>query len=143
MADLACPKCSDNLPAPQEPELPLRACRGCAGAWVDATGLQAAGLDLALLRKVVAKSSAPTEFGCPACARQILVEVKLADCALDVCPACEGVFFDLGERETVQAASSDQGGKTEKARAAGKFIVGELILEGICSLISKAGDALG
>lgn len=114
----ACPRCREELSRGRLAGRPLRGCRHCGGLW-----LQRADL-LALLRRapkqlMVADDKFPNVIGtgwealgkkhCPLCGR-VLKEAELKQVPglrIDLCPECDGVWFDDGElRALVEAQSS-------------------------------------
>lgn len=54
---------------------------------------------------------------CPNCAGGTMVERKLDDIAIDLCPACHGVWLDAGELELILERHHRKHGSSEKGHA--------------------------
>ena len=82
-------------------------CGSCKGMWFDAGEVaDFAGLGRDLPDLVIALlQRKPTEFPCPVCEDESLVEIKYArfvNLLLDYCLECKGLYFDAGEVRSLQ-----------------------------------------
>jgi Zn-finger nucleic acid-binding protein len=94
-ASISCPKCRGPLEAHKVTEqTTVDACPQCYGVWYD-KGELAVPLKLETL--------AASGLGCPRCGQQLQVgQSKGGELVLDQCPGCGGVWFDVGEIQTLR-----------------------------------------
>lgn len=98
MSERLCPKCSKPMSLWSPGELELDHCPVCKGLWFDANELSRHLATLGAPRLDEAPTDgAPLSLRCPSCAEQKLVGSFLFDVSVESCPACHGVFLDLGE----------------------------------------------
>lgn len=110
MSALHCPKCRVPLdPHPVMPETAVDACPRCFGVFYERDEL-AVPLKLEIL--------ADSALGCPLCGRPMKVgQAGGGRLVLDQCQDCGGVWFDMGEIQTLrQITGVEQIAKTSRAR---------------------------
>jgi Zn-finger nucleic acid-binding protein len=139
MSSPQCPKCSQAL---DEALL----CPGCGGQWIDLEAHRRDLGDAEGLFATLGDRPADAALRCPRCAAASLREIEFADCHLDVCAACHGIYFDAGELDRVRKRLAAGPGRsllehgTEVVKLAGEFVVDELVCRGVLWLVETAVD---
>ncbi len=98
MNERSCPKCRKEMERWTPGDLELDHCPACRGLWFDANELSRHLANLGAPRFAERPTgAAPLTLPCPACPEQNLDGSFLLDVPVESCPACNGIFLDLGE----------------------------------------------
>ena len=97
---MKCPACGGVLAAARYDATPMMSCPGCGGVWCSSGRLAQAAGTAKDLPPVAAKATLSTKL-CPECPAPLAMDERPyldhTPLRIDVCAACEGVWFDRGE----------------------------------------------
>ena len=119
-----CPKCQAKAAVFKTgDQVEMNFCAGCRGLWFDRTEL-ARKLDVPDPLELTGRLGAAraTEYRCPRCAGESLVELPFApgaDLLVDVCRVCHGAFLDareLGRAQAITNATTPIGARLRQVR---------------------------
>lgn len=105
MMQMMCPKCDRPMHQWTSYGVKLDHCNACKGLWFDRgelkrhfanLGTPLSEEDLAVNRK--------TQFKCPSCGEEPMIEAILDEVPVDACPSCHGIFLDRGEVHELMGA---------------------------------------
>ena len=113
-----CPDCKHALHPRQLGEIEIDECRSCGGTWFDSDELRLAKdasdedlrwLDFDLWGNEALVVAEASRRGCPACNKAMAaVRYGETDVTVDVCPACRGVWLDVGEFPRIVASLQEE-----------------------------------
>ena len=142
-----CPKCGSGLRPRDET---TRSCVACGGIWITkatyADALADAGGTVALLDELD-RVCTPTTYACPTCKVTTLEASHAKGVELDWCRTCGGIYFDLGELETVKGGSrrkesAQPAVARTKSRSVGVMFVDWMVTDLIASAASAVVDVV-
>jgi Zn-finger nucleic acid-binding protein len=101
-------------------------CNSCKGLWFDQGELTQHFANLGCeIVETDLKAGQPTEFSCPRCTDALLTNAELGGVAVETCPACRGIFLDLGEvPELLGAISRSDAESSAEASSFDNFALG-------------------
>ena len=99
MPERFCPKCTQAMSGWNAGDLELDHCARCKALWFDENELSRHLFNMAEAKLDENPSKpTPSTLPCPACGDSHYLESTLLhDISVESCPACGGVFLDLGE----------------------------------------------
>ena len=147
MSQDPCPKCGSGL-KPRDDS--TSTCISCGGIWITkatyADALADAGGTVALLDELD-RVCTPTPYSCPTCKVTTLEASHAKGVELDWCRTCGGIYFDLGELETVRGDTrrtkeAPTASASSRTRSAGVTSVDGMVTDRIAPAAS-AGVEVG
>ena len=104
-----CPKCSEQMEVKRKKGIQFHSCLYCDGAWLPKESL------VSLYEQTLSHNEIPSisdlalesrrtseSINCPTCINLGLSVIEIHNIELDVCGSCSGVFFDMGEMESLR-----------------------------------------
>jgi len=114
---MKCPRCSTILRRIEHEGVPICACRGCGGEFVDYTRLRTIEkrkeihfdkAEAALLRSGKADPMPEARLVCPRCGNSMAKgRYRNTDVIIDCCKACSGIWLDDRELEKIQILAEE------------------------------------
>ena len=115
--DMKCYKCNSVMKKKSFDGVLIDACPTCEGIWLDYGELDMIKnkealskeeiLDEARKELIIDKKRLMTTAGlCPKCQKTSLAETILCGVKVDICPSCDGIYFDWGELQSVLSTKS-------------------------------------
>ena len=99
------------------PDVVVDVCHQCGGTWYDRGELAKTITDRSIADRLTEEPirGSMSEMKCPRCEGRMRVRHEWG-VEVDVCIVCEGVWLDLGEKETLELEAKAAGGDEEAAR---------------------------
>ncbi|MEW8383380.1 MAG: zf-TFIIB domain-containing protein [Candidatus Thiodiazotropha taylori] len=139
---MKCPRCIEKMENTNIQDVDAHTCFYCNGVWVGGQSLRVILQQEcdSQLNQDIHKSLESIKLGkvdryCPECENQRLLQISLRDIELDLCPQCNGIYFDEGELKMLLPQLENR----SKSSGLGSYLIGEGVYWAILAILIGKG----